>query len=263
MRPKADILAEVREAAAAGRREIQLLGQIVNHYSAPDDPGCDFTALVEAIHDSRGLTASGSLVRIRGIFRRAFSRRCATAEDLPSPASAGAIRINAHAAGDAAPLHPRELPRARRARFANVLPDVALSTDMIVGFPGETDADFEETLSLTRAVALSQHVLVQIFAAAEHARATSGWPTMCRTKRRRAGSWHSRRCSGRSRRTARGDGRPARGRPVDSASRRRDASCPAARLRTSWSTCRDRRHWIGRTMPVAMSGLDPTASGGR
>src|SRR5262249_53953045 len=42
MRPKADILAEVREAAATGRREVQLLGQIVNHYDAPDDPRCDF-----------------------------------------------------------------------------------------------------------------------------------------------------------------------------------------------------------------------------
>src|SRR5262249_38821362 len=38
MRPKADILNEVREAAESGRREVQLLGQIVNHYEAPDDP---------------------------------------------------------------------------------------------------------------------------------------------------------------------------------------------------------------------------------
>src|SRR5438105_3789736 len=44
MRPKADILAEVREAAATGHREVQLLGQIVNHYAAPDE-ACDFTGL--------------------------------------------------------------------------------------------------------------------------------------------------------------------------------------------------------------------------
>ena len=42
MRPKAEILAEVREAVATGRQEVQLLGQIVNHYQAPDDPACDF-----------------------------------------------------------------------------------------------------------------------------------------------------------------------------------------------------------------------------
>src|SRR5688572_13976653 len=55
MRPKADILAEVGAAAAEGRREIQLLGQIVNHYDAPDDPGCDFTGLLEAIHEVPGI----------------------------------------------------------------------------------------------------------------------------------------------------------------------------------------------------------------
>src|SRR6185369_5683179 len=43
MRPMADILAEVREAAANGHREVQLLGQIVNHYEAPDRAGGDFT----------------------------------------------------------------------------------------------------------------------------------------------------------------------------------------------------------------------------
>src|SRR5688572_13257946 len=55
MRPKADILAEVREAAATGHREVQLLGQIVNHYAAPDDPSCDFSGLLEAVHDVEGI----------------------------------------------------------------------------------------------------------------------------------------------------------------------------------------------------------------
>jgi hypothetical protein len=45
------------------------------------------------------------------------------------------------------------------------IPGVALSTDVIVGFPGETDAHFEETLSLTREVRFSRHVLVQVLAA--------------------------------------------------------------------------------------------------
>ena len=55
MRPKADILAEVRDAAASGHPEVQLLGQIVNHYEAPDDPACDFTGLLEAVHDVPGV----------------------------------------------------------------------------------------------------------------------------------------------------------------------------------------------------------------
>src|SRR3982750_2223818 len=50
MRPAAEIVAEVRHAAASGRVEVQLLGQIVNHYDPPDIPGGNFTGLLEAIH---------------------------------------------------------------------------------------------------------------------------------------------------------------------------------------------------------------------
>ena len=46
MRPAADILADVRDGGGTRRSEVQLLGQIVNHYQAPDDPACDFAALL-------------------------------------------------------------------------------------------------------------------------------------------------------------------------------------------------------------------------
>ena len=55
MRPAADIVADVRHAVDTGAREIQLLGQIVNHYQAPDDPACDFAALLERLNDIDGL----------------------------------------------------------------------------------------------------------------------------------------------------------------------------------------------------------------
>ena len=55
MRPAADIIAEARDAVATGAREIQLLGQIVNHYQAPDDPACDFAALLERLNAIEGL----------------------------------------------------------------------------------------------------------------------------------------------------------------------------------------------------------------
>src|SRR5690606_22185906 len=55
MRPVADILAEVRVAAESGRREVQLLGQIVNHYQAPDDPACDFAELLERVSQVPGI----------------------------------------------------------------------------------------------------------------------------------------------------------------------------------------------------------------
>jgi tRNA-2-methylthio-N6-dimethylallyladenosine synthase len=152
MRPKADILAEVREAAASGRREVQLLGQIVNHYAAPDDPSCDFTALLEALHDIDGIER----IRFASPHPRHFSTRFLSAmRDLPKICRHLHLPVQS---GSTAVLKAMRR-RYSRDEYLNLidqirtmLPDVALSTDMIVGFPGETDTDFDETLSLTRAV---------------------------------------------------------------------------------------------------------------
>ncbi len=57
MRPVADILAEARQAVETGAREVQLLGQIVNHYQAPDDPACDFAGLLERLDAAGGTGA--------------------------------------------------------------------------------------------------------------------------------------------------------------------------------------------------------------
>jgi tRNA-2-methylthio-N6-dimethylallyladenosine synthase len=152
MRPKADILAEVREAAASGRREVQLLGQIVNHYVAPDADACDFTGLLEAIHDIEGIErirfASPHPRHFTPRFLDAMSRLPKICRHLHLPVQSGSTRV-------------LEVMRRRYTRdsylalvdsIRDTLPDVALSTDMIVGFPGETDAEFDETLSLTAEV---------------------------------------------------------------------------------------------------------------
>jgi tRNA-2-methylthio-N6-dimethylallyladenosine synthase len=152
MRPKADILAEVREAVASGRSEVQLLGQIVNHYDAPDDPGCDFTSLLEAIHDVAGVER----IRFASPHPRHFSTRFLEAmRGLPKicrhlhlPVQSGSTRVLAAMRRRYTRESYLELIGAIRDR----LPEVALSTDMIVGFPGETDEDFADTLSLTEAV---------------------------------------------------------------------------------------------------------------
>jgi tRNA-2-methylthio-N6-dimethylallyladenosine synthase len=152
MRPKADILAEVREAAATGHREVQLLGQIVNHYAAPDDPSCDFSALLEAVHAVAGIER----IRFASPHPRHVSRRfLETMVRLPKicrhlhlPVQSGSTRV--------LEAMRRRYSRERYldlvAEIRGVLPDASLSTDMIVGFPGETAADFEDTLSLTAAV---------------------------------------------------------------------------------------------------------------
>ena len=151
MRPKADILAEVREAAATGHKEVQLLGQIVNHYEAPDDPACDFTGLLEAIHDIDGIAR----IRFASPHPRHFDDRfLARMRDLPKicrhlhlPVQSGSTRVLEAMRR----RYTRESYLDLVARIRETLPDVALSTDMIVGFPGETGEDFEQTLSLTAA----------------------------------------------------------------------------------------------------------------
>lgn len=152
MRPKADILAEVNEAAAAGHREIQLLGQIVNHYEAPDEHGCDFLGLVEAVHQIPGVErirfASPHPRHFDQRFLDAMARLPKICRHLHLPVQSGSTRVLSAMRR----RYTRESYLELVASIRQTLPDVALSTDMIVGFPGETTEDFEHTLSLTETV---------------------------------------------------------------------------------------------------------------
>jgi tRNA-2-methylthio-N6-dimethylallyladenosine synthase len=152
MRPKAEILAEVRAAAAAGRREVQLLGQIVNHYQATDDPACDFAGLLEAVHGLDGIE------RIRFASphpRHVTSRLIQAFRDLPKlcrhlhlPVQSGSTRV-------LRAMRRRYSSEAYLALVAQVraeVPGIGLSTDLIVGFPTETAAEFDETLGLLESV---------------------------------------------------------------------------------------------------------------
>ncbi len=152
MRPKGDILADVRQAVDSGRREIQLLGQIVNHYQAPDDPGCDFAQLLAEVHEVPGVER----LRFASPHPRHTSARIIQAvRDLPKvckhmhlPVQSGSTRVLQAMRR----RHTREEYLALVGRIREAIPDVALSTDMIVGFPGETGDDFDQTLSLVEAV---------------------------------------------------------------------------------------------------------------
>jgi tRNA-2-methylthio-N6-dimethylallyladenosine synthase len=152
MRPKAEILAEVRAAADSGHREVQLLGQIVNHYLAPDDDRCDFTGLLEAIHDVPGIErirfASPHPRHVSPRFLQAMRELPKICRHLHLPVQSGSSRILSAMRR----RYTRESYLELVDRIRALLPDVALSTDMIVGFPGETAEDFDETLSLTDTV---------------------------------------------------------------------------------------------------------------
>ncbi|MCC6162554.1 MAG: tRNA (N6-isopentenyl adenosine(37)-C2)-methylthiotransferase MiaB [Acidobacteria bacterium] len=149
MRPSAEILAEVREAAARGHREVQLLGQIVNHYQAPDDATCDFAGLLERVHEVPGIErirfASPHPRHVTPRLLEAYRTLPKVCRHLHLPVQSGSTRILA--AMRRRYSRERYLEIIQEAR--EVVPDIQLSTDMIVGFPGETTADFEDTLTLT------------------------------------------------------------------------------------------------------------------
>jgi tRNA-2-methylthio-N6-dimethylallyladenosine synthase len=152
MRPSAAILAEARQAADQGAKEIQLLGQIVNHYQAPDDPSCDFAELLSRLDGISGLQ------RIRFASphpRHVTPRMIAAMRDLRKvcrhlhlPVQSGSTRVLTAMRR----RYTRESYLELVASLREAMPDIALSTDMIVGFAGETEAEFEETLSLTARV---------------------------------------------------------------------------------------------------------------
>jgi tRNA-2-methylthio-N6-dimethylallyladenosine synthase len=152
MRPPGEILADVREAVTGGRREIQLLGQIVNHYAAPGDAAYDFTRLVEAVHAIAGVErirfASPHPRHVSTRFLDAMGRLPKICRHLHLPVQSGSTRVLEAMRR----RYTRESYLDLVDRIRRQLPDVAISTDMIVGFPGETDEDFAETLSLTSRV---------------------------------------------------------------------------------------------------------------
>jgi tRNA-2-methylthio-N6-dimethylallyladenosine synthase len=151
MRAKADILADVREAVASGRKEIQLLGQIVNHYLAPDDAACDFADLLARVNDVPGVER----IRFASPHPRHTGQRLIGAiRDLPKvckhvhlPVQSGSSKVLRAMRR----RHTREEYLDLLQRIRESVQGVTLSTDIIVGFPGETTEDFEQTLSLTRA----------------------------------------------------------------------------------------------------------------
>ena len=152
MRPAQDVLAEVRDAAARGHREIHLLGQIVNHYHDPHQPGHDFAWLLHQVHAVDGVER----IRFASPHPRHVTRRLIEAmRDLPHvckhlhlPVQSGSSRVLQRMRR----RYSREAYLRLVAEVRDAIPNIALSTDMIVGFPGEDPDDFEDTLSLTETV---------------------------------------------------------------------------------------------------------------
>ena len=178
-RPFGDVVTEVERAAADGVVEVTLLGQNVNSY------GRDLTlARRRAGEAVRVRPLFAELLRavgaVEGIRRVRFTSphpkdlrpetieamaiTPAVCEHLHLPLQAGSDRVLAdmHRGYTA----DRYLERLAAARAA--VPDLAVTTDLIVGFPGETDADFDRTLEVVADAALRQRLHVHLLAPARH-----------------------------------------------------------------------------------------------
>ena len=154
-RPFDDVLTEVAQLAAQGVREVTLLGQNVNAYLGKVDgfdAPADFALLLEYVHDIPGIER----IRYTTSHPREFTERLIAAHaQLPKlashvhlPVQAGSDRILMAMKRGYTAMEYRSI--IRRLRQAD--PGISVSSDFIVGFPGETEADFERTLQLVREV---------------------------------------------------------------------------------------------------------------
>jgi len=146
-RPPADILREARQLADKGAREIVLLGQNVNAYAAEGwglAKLCDAIAEIETIARIRYTTSHPRDMADDLIAAHGANPKLMPYLHLPVQSGSDTVleAMNRQHSGDD---YRRLIERIRAAR-----PDIALTSDFIVGFPGESDADFEATLQLVR-----------------------------------------------------------------------------------------------------------------
>src|SRR3989304_5400798 len=150
-RPLQDIVAEAELMARQGVKEIQLLGQNVNSYRDPRQ-GKSFAELLDAVHEVEGIQR----IRFTSPHPKDFDRPSMERfRDLPKlcphmhlPAQSCSTVVLARMKRG----HSREEYLEKVEGVRRLVPDIALSTDLIVGFPGENDEEFEDTLRLVQAV---------------------------------------------------------------------------------------------------------------
>ncbi|HEU5281808.1 MAG TPA: tRNA (N6-isopentenyl adenosine(37)-C2)-methylthiotransferase MiaB [Gammaproteobacteria bacterium] len=149
-RPLDDVLAEIAGLTAQGVKEIHLLGQNVNDYQGPTHEGetadlaalIEFVALIEGVERIRFTTSHPLAFSNRLI--QAYADNPKLVNHLHLPVQSGSDRIlTAMKRGYTALEYRSKIRKLRQVR-----PDISISSDFIVGFPGETEADFQDTLKL-------------------------------------------------------------------------------------------------------------------
>ena len=155
-RPIPDIVNEVRDLVGKGVKEVTLLGQIVNLYGRTEFPIVDgkspFVQLLEAVHEIEGLErirfTSPHPIGYRDDLVEAFTYLPKLCSHIHFPMQSGSDRI----------LKKMRRPY-KNEKFLRICekmqaarPDLAITTDVIVGFPGETEEDFEETVACMKRI---------------------------------------------------------------------------------------------------------------
>ena len=149
-RPLADVLREVRELVAQGVQEVTLLGQNVNAYCGESEDGetVDFAFLLQAIAALQGIArVRYSTSHPRDMTQRLIDVYATTPElvnHLHLPVQSGSDRILAAMKRGHTVLEYKSIIRRVRA----IRPDICITSDFIVGFPGETEQDFAATMKL-------------------------------------------------------------------------------------------------------------------
>src|SRR5882672_10745487 len=147
-RTSESVMVEARRLAADGYTEIQLLGQNVNSYRDPSPAGWDFATLLSRVAEIPGIRR----VRFTTSHPRDFVKRIVDAIDANSvlcdhvhlPVQSGSTRLLQLMDR----LYTRDEYLRRIEWLKNARRNISITTDIIVGFPGETEQDFKETLSL-------------------------------------------------------------------------------------------------------------------
>jgi len=147
-----EIVKEIQDMVAAGYKEVTLLGQNVNSYGKGLEPQIDFAKLLRKINEIDGLERVRFMTShpkdLSDDVIKAVAECDKLCESIHLPVQSGSSRIlkkmNRH--------YDREQYLESIRKIKKAIPNVALTTDIIVGFPGETDEDFEDTLSLVKEV---------------------------------------------------------------------------------------------------------------
>ena len=157
-RPFDDVLVECAALAEQGVREITLLGQNVNHYLGKMENG-DIADLALLIHYISALDNIGRIrfttshpVEFSDTLIEAYAEVPELANHLHLPIQSGSDRVLAAMKRG----HMAIEFKSKMRKLRQVRPDITISTDIIVGFPGETDKDFEDTMNLVQEINFDQ-----------------------------------------------------------------------------------------------------------